>query len=55
MDPLPPGARRVVGTPYRRIRVGEMRVVYSLEEADRTVVVVRVARRGESTYRRLPR
>jgi len=37
------------------LRVGELRVVYIVDDAARTVVVLRVARRSESTYRRLHR
>jgi mRNA interferase RelE/StbE len=46
-------SRRVVGTEFWRIRVGQLRVVYEVDEAERIVVIVRVARRGERTYRRL--
>ena len=53
LDPRPPGAVRLAGTAFWRLRVGDLRVVYAIEEQPRLVVVLRVARRGESTYRRV--
>jgi mRNA interferase RelE/StbE len=53
LDPWPPGAVRLAGTAFWRLRVGDLRVVYAIEEQLRLVVVLRVARRGESTYRRV--
>lgn len=53
LAPRPPGCEKVTGSAALRIRVGSMRVVYSIEAEDRTVVILRVARRSESTYRRL--
>jgi mRNA interferase RelE/StbE len=53
LDPRPPGAARLVGGPFWRLRVGDLRVVYAIDEDRRLVVVLRVARRGESTYRRV--
>jgi len=41
--------------PYLRIRVaGGYRVIYAVDDRDRLVLVVRVARRGEATCRQLP-
>lgn len=53
LAPWPPGAVRLGGTASWRLRVGDLRVVYAIEEQRRLVVVLRVARRGESTYRRV--
>lgn len=53
-DPRPPGASALTGTPFPRLRVGGLRVVYLVNDAHQLVVVLRVARRAESTYRRLP-
>ena len=36
-----------------RLRVGNYRIVYTVEDAAQTVVVARVARRGEDTYKGL--
>ena len=52
-DPRPPGVARIAGTDLLRVRVGDIRVVYAVYDGDRVVVVLRVARRGESTYRRV--
>ena len=53
LEPRPSGAARVRGTEFWRIRVGHLRVIYVIDEAERRVVIVRVARRSESTYRKL--
>ena len=56
-DSRPPGAGPLAGTSFWRVRVGDLRVIYAildearLDEA-RVFVVLRVARRNESTYRR---
>ena len=52
-DPTPHGATKLADTDFWRLRVGELRVVCALE--DDTVVVLKVARRAESTYRRIDR
>lgn len=52
-EPWPPGAARLAGSPFWRLPVGDLRVVYAIDEERRLVVVLRVARRGESTYRRV--
>ena len=48
----PPGAVKLAGTDFWRIRVGDLRIVYLIDDEDRLVVVLKVARRSESTYRR---
>ena len=53
IDPRPPGSVPLVGSPYMRLRVGDLRVVYLVNDRERLVVVLRVARRNESTYRRI--
>ena len=52
-DPRPPGAVALAGSPFWRLRVGDLRIVYGIDEADRTIVILRVARRSEGTYRRI--
>jgi mRNA interferase RelE/StbE len=52
IEPRPPGSTKLVDTDIWRVRVGDLRVLYSIEDPDRLVVVLRVARRSESTYRR---
>ena len=52
-DPRPPGAVVLAGSSFWRLRVGGIRIVFAIDDAARTVVVLRVARRNESTYRRV--
>ena len=58
-DPHPPGSGRLAGSDLWRVRVRidgvPWRVIYQLRERGALVVVARVVRRGEATYRRLPR
>ena len=54
LDPRPPGIRKLEGSEFWRLRVGELRIVFAIDDAARLVVVLRVARRSESTYRRIP-
>ena len=53
LEPRPPASESLVGSPYLRLRVGDLRVVYLVDDESRLVLIVRVARRSESTYRRL--
>jgi len=52
-DPRPPGAVVLVGSSFWRLRLGDMRIAYAIDDAPRVVVGLRVARRNESTYRRV--
>jgi mRNA interferase RelE/StbE len=57
-EPRPPGGAKLAGhrNLWRlRLRVDgrPWRVVYQLDEAERLVIVTRIARRDEGTYRRL--
>ena len=53
IEPRPHGAVKVAGSDFWRVRVGDLRVIYLVDDAARLVVVLRVARRSESTYRRV--
>jgi len=53
IDPRPPGATKVAASDFWRIRAGDLRVIYSIDDAAALVVVLRVGRRSESTYRRV--
>ena len=53
LDPRPTGATQLVGTDFSRLRVGDLRIIYAID--DDTVVVLKFARRSESTYRRIDR
>ncbi len=51
--PRPPRVKKLAESGLWRIRVGPYRIVYSIDDKDSTVIVVRVARRTEDTYKRL--
>lgn len=51
--PRPDGCVKLDEDLYR-IRCGAYRVIYSILDADRTVLILKVARRSEKTYRDLP-
>jgi mRNA-degrading endonuclease RelE of RelBE toxin-antitoxin system len=53
IDPRPPGAAKLTGTDFWRPRVGDLRIIYVIDETEGLVVVLKVARRSESTYRRM--
>ncbi len=53
LDPKPRGAGKLVGTNFWRLRVGDLRIIYAIDAE--TVIVLRVARRSESAYRRIGR
>lgn len=55
IDQHPPGAARIIGTQYWRLRVGDMRIIYVVDMSARAILILRVARRSESTYRSLDR
>jgi mRNA interferase RelE/StbE len=54
-DPRPAGCRPVKGAGQGtyRVRVGDYRVIYAVCEDEQVIIVARVARRNESTYRGL--
>ena len=54
-DPRPAGCRPLKGAGQGtyRVRVGDYRVVYVVREDEQVILVARVARRSESTYRGL--
>lgn len=52
-EPRPPGAKKLAESGLWRIRVGRYRVVYAIDDKESLVIVVRIARRTEDTYKRL--
>lgn len=52
-DPRPRGSAKLAGTDFLRIRLGDLRLIYAVDDGTNLVVVLRVARRSESTYRRV--
>jgi mRNA interferase RelE/StbE len=52
-DPRPPGARALTGhRPYLRIRAGDYRVIYAVDDSARMITVAAVGHRRE-VYRAL--
>lgn len=49
-DPRPPASRPLTGRPAWRVRVGDYRVIYTIED-DRLVIVVIAIGRGRDVYR----
>jgi mRNA interferase RelE/StbE len=54
-DPRPPGCTPVKDAPRGtyRLRVGVYRVIYTVLDSEKVIVVARVRKRDESTYRGL--
>ena len=52
-EPRPREVRKLAESGLWRVRVGRYRVVYAIDDEEGVVIVVRVARRAEDTYRRL--
>jgi mRNA interferase RelE/StbE len=50
-DPRPPGCRKLRGSEGWRIRVGDWRIIYHIDDEDHIVTIVAVRRRREDTYR----
>lgn len=51
-NPRPPGVRKLAGTTaFYRLRVGDYRVIYSIEEGNLVVLVLKVGHRGD-VYRK---
>ena len=53
-DPHPRGSAKLAGfAAVWRVRAGRFRVIYEIHEDEQRLMVLRVARRDERTYRRL--
>jgi mRNA interferase RelE/StbE len=48
IEPRPPGSKRLVGKALYRLRVGDWRIIYAIEDDKLLVLVVRVAPRGSA-------
>jgi mRNA interferase RelE/StbE len=53
IEPRPPGTVKLVGSEFWRLRAGDLRVIYLVDDGESLVIVLRVARRAESTHRRV--
>lgn len=51
-DPYPSGVKKLRGTGFHRVRVGDYRIVYEVQGAVLLVLVVRIGTRGD-VYRGL--
>ena len=51
--PRPPRVKKLADSGLWRIRVGQHRIVYAIDDKAQLVTIVRVARRKESTYKGL--
>ena len=51
-EPRPRGATKLRGEAAYRIRIGRYRVIYDIDDDRALVVILKVVRRSESTYRR---
>ncbi len=52
-EPRPPAVKKLAGTSLWRIRVRDFRIVYSVNDGERVVKILRIARRSEDTYKGL--
>jgi mRNA interferase RelE/StbE len=52
-EPRPRRVEKLAESGLWRIRVGQYRVIYNIDDDELLVTVVRVARRAEDTYKRL--
>lgn len=50
-NPRPSGAVKLAGRDDYRVRVGDYRIVYAVDDAERLVIVARIAHRRD-VYRR---
>jgi len=50
--PRPPGVRKIEDDTFR-IRVGRYRVIYVVDDTAREIIITRVVKRSETTYRGL--
>jgi mRNA interferase RelE/StbE len=51
VDPRPRGIVKLAGSDDYRVRVGDYRIVYAVDDAEQVVIVARIAHRRE-VYRR---
>ncbi|HOT93146.1 MAG TPA: type II toxin-antitoxin system RelE/ParE family toxin [Anaerolineae bacterium] len=50
-NPRPPGCRKLRGLEGWRVRVGNWRVIYHINDSQQIVTIVSIKRRREDTYR----
>jgi len=52
-NPRPPGVKKLADSGLWRVRIGPYRIVYAIDDGNKLVTIVRVARRKEGTYKGL--
>jgi mRNA interferase RelE/StbE len=52
-NPRPKGCKKLKGTDLWRVRVGHVRIIYSIFDKELKIVILKIAKRQEDTYRRL--
>ena len=51
--PRPPRVKKLADSRLWRVRVGQYRIVYAIDDKAQSVTIVRIARRKEDTYKGL--
>jgi mRNA interferase RelE/StbE len=51
--PRPENVKQLTGVPLLRVRVRDFRIVYNVDDGNRKLTVVKIARRSERTYKGL--
>jgi mRNA interferase RelE/StbE len=52
-EPRPSGVKKLEGYDLWRTRIGDFRVIYSIDDTSSKITVRKIARRNEGTYKRL--
>ena len=52
-NPRPPGTRKLFDSGLWRVRRGSLRVIYAIDDDHKKVIIVRITRRAEDTYKGL--
>ena len=52
-NPRPPGAKKLADSGLWRVRIRRYPIVYAIDDENKLVTIVRVARRKEGTYKGL--
>jgi mRNA interferase RelE/StbE len=52
-NPRPKGCKKLKGTDLWRVRDGQLRIIYSIFDKELRIVILKVAKRQEDTYKHL--
>jgi len=53
VNPRPHGCKKIKGSEFWRVRSGCLRVIYTIADKQLLILILKVARRQEDTYRNL--